>query len=290
MTAVGVGYATDTGLVRDHNEDCLLSRPQDGLWIVADGMGGYAAGEVASGLVIEQTQAMLDQGRELSEALVECNKRIFRAIEEGDGGPGMGSTVVALQLIGCSYKICWVGDSRAYLFDGTSLQQLTRDHSHVQLMVDSGLISSEEAKDHPLRNVITQALGSKSIEVRVETVTGNLFRGDRLLLCSDGLTSELSDDVIASILDWSGSCQEKVDRLVAAAKEMGGHDNITAILVEAPDNGPIRPAGDSTSSEWANGDYAIFARNQRYKTGKFIFPVLLGIVVAVVIALFFIRS
>lgn len=231
---------TDVGRVRDHNEDSLISLPEQEVWLVADGMGGYEAGEVASAIVVEEIPKLLSQQFELNEALEETHRLIHKAAEAGRGELGMGSTAVLLRIDGSTYEIAWVGDSRAYLWDGSSLMQLTRDHSFVQRLLDSGAITEEEALDHPQRNVISQALGADMKEIRVDTVRGKLARNDKILLCSDGLTSELSDSDIAAVLARNESSEVMSKSLVHAANESGGGDNITLILVEAPEDAPKR--------------------------------------------------
>jgi protein phosphatase len=262
------GYKTDVGKVREHNEDNLRSLPEKGLWLIADGMGGNEAGEVASALVIETVPNLLNQGLGLKEALLQTHYRVHRAVKDGLGERGMGSTAVALQLNAESYEIAWVGDSRAYLWNGSSLIRLTRDHSLVQQLLDSGKISQEEAEKHPQRNVITQALGAAMKEVRVDTVKGHLAKGDRILLCSDGLNSELSDYEIAVILSRETSCQELSDRLVEAAIAKRGSDNISVVLVNAPEDAPIRNRKSQTP-QWkaieGNRDQAGQKREKKSK-------------------------
>ena len=240
------GQMTDVGRVRDHNEDRVLCLPDRGLWLVADGMGGYASGEVASAVVVEEVPKLLENGLDIEEALRETHRRIHQAVAQGLGGVGMGSTAVVLQHRGRSYEIAWVGDSRAYLWDGSSLKRLTRDHSLVQQLLDSGAITEDIAQRHPQRNVITQALGSAQAEIRVDTVRGNSLPGDRFLLCSDGLTSELSDREIAAILSGQGTCQTLAERLIEAANGRGGRDNISVLLIEVAGEAATMPATDRT--------------------------------------------
>ncbi|CAG37303.1 PP2C family protein-serine/threonine phosphatase [Desulfotalea psychrophila] len=237
---------TDIGRVRDHNEDSLMSDADRGVWVIADGMGGYEAGEVASAIVVEAFSRLSAEGMALSEVLAETHHCIHRAVEQGQGSAGMGSTAVSLKLIGSNYEIAWVGDSRAYLYDNHSLIQLTRDHSYVQQLVDAGAITTEEAVAHPQRNAISQALGAEMKEVKPDSVKGRLGKGDRLLLCSDGLTSELSDAEIASILSLNQSPETILQQLVQAANDRGGSDNITIIMVDAPEDAPVRGGRGAT--------------------------------------------
>jgi serine/threonine protein phosphatase PrpC len=233
MNKFDIGYGTHPGLSRKRNEDSYLVAPELGLWIVADGMGGHQAGEVASSIVVRELFSSIKQGKALSIAIESVHREIQAAAAHGRGKQGMGSTVVALKLVGLRYEIGWVGDSRAYLWNGR-LQQLTKDHSYVQLMLDNGLINETEALTHPYRNVISRGLGVGGAEknhVEVDTLSGTLNEGDSLLLCSDGLTKEISDQEIAKILLETGDNQSKVDHLIVAALAAGGRDNITVVLV-----------------------------------------------------------
>lgn len=226
---------TDVGRVRDHNEDSVGADPGLGLWVVADGLGGHEAGEVASGLAVSEIPRLVAEGGTLTEAVEQCHGIIRRSPERGVGVPGMGATVVAARLYaGCEFEVCWVGDSRAYVFGRGGLRQITVDHSYVQDLVNAGVITSEEALTHPQRNVVTQCLGSEALRaVEVGRVSGRIEDGDVLLLCSDGLTGEVSDGDIAAVLAADGSLEEKARRLVEDANASGGHDNITVALVPA---------------------------------------------------------
>lgn len=234
------GHATDVGRVRDHNEDTYIAVPENGLWAVADGMGGHSAGEIASAIAVEVIAAEVGNGCPLDEAIEKAHQAILQAALEGQGAPGMGCTVVALKLSGYEVEVAWVGDSRAYLWDG-ALRPLSRDHSFVQQLIDSGAISEEEARHHPQRSVITQALGADELKtVRVDSVRDILARGERLLLCSDGLTGEVDDAYIADVMSRTSDSQQAVEQLIAAANNNGGSDNVTVILVDAPANAPRR--------------------------------------------------
>ncbi len=234
---------TDVGCVRDHNEDALWADAEAGLYIVADGMGGHAAGEVASAIVVEKVPEFVRQGRDPAQALCETHQVIRRAADEGRGAAGMGSTAVVLRTRGTDYEIAWVGDSRAYLWDGKGLRQLTRDHSFIQRLLDAQAISFEDAGQHPDRNVITQALGMvEYAQVHPDTATGRLYRGEKILLCSDGLSGEVSDDEIVLVLASNEGSESQGQALVDRARRAGGADNITVILVRASDDAPPRPS------------------------------------------------
>lgn len=231
--AVDFGHGTHVGLRRDHNEDTYCAEPELGLWLVADGMGGHEHGEVASALARETVVAEVAYGRSLIEAIREADVEIIRhSRDKGEALP-MGTTVAAVAVRGDSYEVAWVGDSRVYLYNG-SLKQITHDHSYVQELVAQGAITPEQAKHHPHRNVVTQALGvTEPDQLRIETIAGHLEPGQCLLLCSDGLTEEVDDEAIAEILGRGLSLQEAVDHLILAALDMGGSDNVTVVLLGA---------------------------------------------------------
>jgi len=235
------GFSTNVGNVRSHNEDYFRTEPELGLWVVADGMGGHKGGETASAIaadfIVDKTKA----GDPLEKSIAEAHHAIIQASEEGKGPEGMGTTVVALRINENNYEIAWVGDCRAYLWDGITLKQLTKDHSYVQHLVDSGVISASESANHPYQDVLIQALGAADInDVNVETITHELHQNEQILLCSDGLTKEITDKGIADTLALELEEQEKVDLLIRTALKNGGKDNITAILVSAGDDAPVR--------------------------------------------------
>jgi protein phosphatase len=233
MNNIDFALGTHTGLVRELNEDNYLAMPELGLWVVADGMGGHEAGEVASGITILEIARSIKQGMPLAEAIETAHRAIQAAAQRGEGAADMGSTVVAAKLDGLRYEIAWVGDSRAYLWNGT-LHQLTTDHSYVQLLLNAGLITESEIPEHPSRNVISQALGvggGDKANIKVDRVSGELGESDTLLLCSDGLSGEVTGDDIAVILAETTDAQTRVDRLIAAALEAGGKDNVTVIVI-----------------------------------------------------------
>ncbi len=235
MMKIDYACGTHPGLVREVNEDAYFADPGLGLWIVADGMGGHQAGEVASGIVIKELPLAIQKGETLADAIDMAHILIQMASDETDVARHMGSTVVALQLTGLHYQIAWVGDSRAYLWNGLALRRLTKDHSYVQLLLDMGMIMEEEMYTHPSRNVISQGLGvggaGSGNSVKVDEVEGTLVPGDTLLLCSDGLTGEIREYLISEIMASTQDNQERLARLIEAALNGGGSDNITAILV-----------------------------------------------------------
>lgn len=241
-------YATHVGLVRDHNEDNCLARPDLGLWVVADGMGGHLGGEIASAIVIDEIERRVSQGESLADSISASHAAVIDAANRGDGQKGMGSTVVALRIDGTRFQIAWVGDSRAYLAGIHGLRQISQDHSFVQQLLDTGAISDEEAVVHPDRNVISQAIGNAGLgAVKVDSIVGQLHQGDQILLCSDGLTSEVEAPQIAEFLGAPGDEAQRVESLIAAALDHGGNDNVTVILVSAPTDAPPHPVRGSTT-------------------------------------------
>lgn len=233
--------ATHPGLKRGNNEDCFLSAPDADLWVVADGMGGHEAGEVASAIVRETFEHMAQLGKPLSlqDAIQKSHEQILSSAEQGIGAFGMGSTVVALQSQKKNYQIAWVGDSRAYLWtpddQGGKLTRITTDHSYVQMLYTSGAITADEVDTHPDKNIITQCLGMQELaQVKVDVAQGQWQRNQWILLCSDGLTDELNDESIAQILEHSPNSLTAVDQLLHEALTSGGRDNITIQIIESP--------------------------------------------------------
>lgn len=231
---------------RDHNEDCFVADAGQGLAMVADGMGGHAGGEIASGIARDVICNAVKQGGALVDAVLAAHRAIQQASIDGVGRRGMGTTVVAAHFTGYRYRLAWVGDSRAYLWDGGRLLQLTRDHSYVESLLASAAITLDEARHHPQRNLITQALGVGDEPLTVDEVSGELAQGEILLLCSDGLNDELDDAVLARLLAEAGPASaDLAHRLVAAAVAAGGHDNVSAVVVRAGRDAPVqgdRPA------------------------------------------------
>lgn len=239
MPPLNYSAATDKGLCRDNNEDTYFAGPEVGVWLVADGMGGHEAGEVASAIVRDSVKQLVQTNTALPTAIELAHTAILESVKNGVGAPGMGSTVVALKSRHNEYEIAWVGDSRAYLWtfqaDGGSLEQLTLDHSYVQMLVDTGAISAAEVDNHPDKNVITQCLGSVELrQVNVDQVHGVWEKDQWVLLCSDGLTDELDDEALARILCESRTPKEAVSKLLQGALDSGGSDNVTIQIIESP--------------------------------------------------------
>lgn len=226
------GSRTDVGCVRDHNEDSLVVTPP--LFVVADGMGGHAAGEVASEIattVLAEKAPKTPDAEALGRAVEDANLEIIAAAEDGRGREGMGTTCTAAILQEERLVIAQVGDSRAYLLHQGKLQQLTRDHSLVAMMVEAGQLTPEEARVHPRRSVITRALGTDP-STKPDLYEIDVEAGDRLLLCSDGLYGMVEDPDIQAIMTRTADPQRCASQLVNEAIAAGGNDNVTVIVVD----------------------------------------------------------
>lgn len=252
------GARSDTGRVRENNEDSFRLAPELGLFVLSDGMGGLASGEVASRLSVEtvvehcrdaSTDSSLPLVGERIDGISKASNRLASAIRlanqvvheaaQRNGTEGrMGATLVAVQFDEERMRIAHVGDSRIYRLRGSALEQLTRDHSFVAEQMRQGRMTAQEAGSSTLQSVLIRAIGVDP-EVEVEVTDELVMEGDAVLLCSDGLTRELSDEQIAEVLGESGDAQQAADTLVDLAKQAGGGDNITVIVLRwAP-----RPVG-----------------------------------------------
>lgn len=239
MEFKSVGF-THRGGVRKHNEDAFLEAPESGLWVVADGMGGYQAGDVASQLTCDTVERELRRGetglsvRELEQALCQANDRIRQYGREALEGQMVGSTVVALLIHSGHYHLFWAGDSRCYLARSNKVVQISRDHSQVADMVEQGLLEPAQAERHPLAHVITRALGVEDT-VALDYRTGEVRPDDMFLLCSDGVSKEFNCEELAGFVN----CAQISDASLAimhAALVNECNDNITCIIVN------VRPA------------------------------------------------
>lgn len=237
---ISFGSRTDIGYVRDHNEDSLIIIPP--LFAVADGMGGHEAGEIASEITVntlaELAPSHLD-AEGLTAAVEAANYNVMKAPRQGIGRDGMGTTLTAAMLEGERLLIAQAGDSRAYLLHKGHLQQITRDHSLMADLIEAGQITPEEARVHPNRSVITRAIGS-DIHMRPDIYELNVDAGDRILLCSDGLSSMISNNAIESIMRRQSDAQHCADELVTAALENGGADNVTVVVADVPGFSEVR--------------------------------------------------
>ena len=231
------GARSDVGLVRGHNEDSFLLRAP--LFVVSDGMGGHAAGEVASSIAVETVGELAPGTADdvlLGAAVEAANKAVIRGAEEGIGKPGMGCTATSVLIEKNHVAVAHVGDSRVYLLHQGTLVRITHDHSYVEELVDSGQITADEARTHPSRSIITRALGSDP-DMYADHFTLEVNTGDRLILCSDGLSGMIPDSEIESLAVSSATPQQAADNLVAAALTAGGADNVTVVVVDVLNDG-----------------------------------------------------
>jgi len=234
------GASTDVGMVRQQNEDSFLA--EETLFVVADGMGGHNAGEVASALAVTTLKAGarlgIDTTEDFRELVQQANSAIYTASLDDSTQSGMGTTVTALSIVEGEEPrvlVANVGDSRAYLWRSGALSRLSVDHSYVQELVNEGIITPEAARVHPRRNIVTRALGIDR-SVMVDVFTHFVRTGDRIVLCSDGLVDEVADNEIARVLGQHTDPQETAEALVMVANTNGGRDNTTVIVVDVLDD------------------------------------------------------
>lgn len=228
------GTATHSGCVRDHNEDRYLAAPDHGIWLVADGMGGHFGGDVAAQILVDETASVHraatapDLHARFHDRVARANDAI-RAHSERHEGVTIGTTLAGLLIHDRSFVVSWCGDSRVYLLREGKLHQVSRDHTEVQELLDTGAITQEQAENWPRRNVITRAIGVHE-EAMIEDRFGDLQDRDIFLLCSDGLTGHVNDDEIASHLRGQ-SAQRACEALLNLTLERGANDNVTLIVV-----------------------------------------------------------
>jgi serine/threonine protein phosphatase PrpC len=246
MTPAAFGL-TDVGRRREKNEDAFVVEPALGLYAVADGWGGHAAGEIASTLAVTALEESMrdggfrpdsatteDAAKVLGTAILDANRRICDSIQSHDEHRGMGTTLVALLAVAGKAVLAHVGDSRAYLVRAGALSRLTSDHSWVNEQVKLGLLTDDDAQRHPMRNIVTRALGSRP-DVAMDFLVEDLAPGDVFVLCSDGLNTMLSDAEIRALVERHRGRPDAACRaLVAAANERGGEDNVTVVVIEVP--------------------------------------------------------
>ena len=227
------GHASHPGVVREHNEDAYSFDLAKMIWVVADGMGGNSKGEVASRIAALVVKNKAAEEVDLEQAIETGNAAIQMAARR-QGGVKMATTIVALRIDPeVNFELAWVGDSRAYRWREGKLEALTHDHSFVQELLDSGVIDQAEAEDHPYKNVVTRSLSSKKEKpLKIDSITGKLQPGQRVLLCTDGLTKELEDPEIEACLGLGKSAQTTTDELQRRALKNGGEDNITALIID----------------------------------------------------------
>lgn len=228
---------TNVGLVRAGNEDSVLC--EHPLYVVADGLGGHAAGEVASRMAVDRLReitlspevSVADAQQQLADAVRDANHRIHASATQDPEHAGMGTTITAAVAVGDTLAFAHVGDSRAYLFRDGELTHVTEDHTPVQRAVRAGVISAEEAVRHPNRHVLAQAVGLDA-NIEVDTPTVELRSGDRIVLCTDGLTDPVPDPAMTRLLGRFGTPQQAVDGLIKEALNGGGPDNVTVIVLD----------------------------------------------------------
>lgn len=231
-TPTSYAARTDVGNVREHNEDSYMAKSP--LFVVADGMGGHEAGEVASKIAVDTMAAHAPKGpnpEALANAVIEANAAVLRGAQNGTGKPGMGTTLTAVTVFDDEVTVAQVGDSRAYLLHDGALQRITRDHSLMAELIEQGRLTEEEARFHPQRSVITRALGSDP-NMQPDTFTLQVEDGDRLMLCSDGLSSMVADDIIEAIMRQHVGPAQACDALVNEALASGGLDNVTVVIID----------------------------------------------------------
>ena len=229
---------TDVGRVRTRNEDALLLRPERGLFAVADGMGGHAAGDIASRIAVDVLDERTahpsdDPGAQLADAARAAHDAILKAARADSSLQGMGTTLTALRVLdgGDACLIAHVGDSRAYRWRNGALRQLTRDQTWVQDQVDAGLLSAEQARSHPFSAMLTCALGIRDVSLDIQILRPECGPGDTFLLCSDGLVARLRDEDLRRVLARHDDLERTARALVSAANDAGGPDNITVALI-----------------------------------------------------------
>ncbi|HEY5091760.1 MAG TPA: PP2C family serine/threonine-protein phosphatase [Acidimicrobiales bacterium] len=297
MTHWRFAEATDTGLVRQSNQDAVYV--DDSLAIVADGMGGHAAGEVASEMTIELLRSGFagDQSVEgLYNAINAANISVLNDARENPNHFGMGTTVIAIGLTVdgegvTSPTLCHVGDSRAYQLRDGALRLLTDDHSVAEEWVRMGRLTPEEAAVHPRRHQLTRGVGVEDT-IAVDVMSVHALRGDRLLLCSDGLSNELDSDTLARLASAPFTLEESVTQLIEAAKEAGGHDNISAVLLEFDDinvaSTPIQRTISSTTPPVAKSAAATTVRRRKKRGLTWRTPFVAAVLIGVVVGAYFI--
>lgn len=231
------GARTDVGAVRQINEDALVTRPEIGLWAVADGMGGHEVGDVASRMIVDSLSQQLNSANGLADfveqveqAVLDVNQQIMDYADLMFDSATMGSTLVALLICGRVGVCLWAGDSRLYRMRNHQLTQLSRDHSHVQELIEMGAIQPEDAVHHPNANIITRAVGVEE-DAFVDINVFNTQIGDTFLLCSDGLYNTVSDEEIARVLTQRDA-QQMAEELVEMSLARGAPDNVSVVVVK----------------------------------------------------------
>ncbi len=268
------GSRSDVGLVRAHNEDSFLMRAP--VFAVCDGMGGHAAGEVASAIAVDTIGRLAPGVADdvlLGAAVESANTAVIEGAQKGIGKPGMGCTASCVLIEKNKMAVAHVGDSRVYLLRHGTLVRVTHDHSYVEELVDSGQITADEARVHPSRSIITRALGSDP-DMYADHFSLDVYRGDRIIVCSDGLSSMIPDSQIEAVAVSAATPQQAADNLTAAALTAGGADNVTVLVIDVTDDG-----------------IASANRKRLAKHAGVVMGILAGVVVlAVAFGIFFVRG
>lgn len=267
--ALQIVSATDPGRVRAHNEDCVESRPELGIVVLADGMGGYNAGEVASGMAtsliasglsaawtadalknLDRSAATALAHSRLQDQVAAANTAIFEAAQRDPHCAGMGTTLVVCLFYDDFVSVAHIGDSRLYRMRNDVLEQLTRDHSLLQEQIDAGLISKEDARQSHNKNLVTRALGIDP-DVDAEIHTYDVMEGDIYLLCSDGLNDMIEDDEMQmTLIALRSNLELTAQQLVQAANDAGGRDNVSVMLIKVVQSFPVRPSFWARIRSW----------------------------------------
>jgi protein phosphatase len=248
------GAVTHVGKVRERNEDSYLTRPEAGIWAVADGMGGHQGGDLASQTVIEALRS-IESPTSAADLLSHCENQVaiangrLKKISSERGGAIIGATLAVLLAYDSHYACVWSGDSRIYVVRAGQITQLSRDHTEVQQLLSEGVITPKEAKTWPGSNVITRAIGVFD-EPELEMSSGPLQPGDSFVICSDGLTQHVQDDEILSCVGTSLS-QQACDRLLELTLQRGAVDNVTVVVVRYhPESAPTTPSDPEPPDLW----------------------------------------
>lgn len=264
------------GLVREHNEDSCISNVQDQLWLVADGVGGNAGGQIASQLAAQTVERKYRQGCDLRTAILEANDAIRLAVSRQSELKGMATTIVAAGFSGSDFQLAWLGDSRAYLISNAGMRLLSSDHNVANELLLKGKIKADEAVSHPGQHELTQALGQYSL-AEIPIISGTLNEHDVLLLCSDGLSGVLSETAIMETIQRTSGLKAMADDLLQQVLGAGAPDNIGFILIKKSANAELSKTNSGPSE-------------RRIQSGKNYAPltgVILIVVILVVVSLFF---
>lgn len=237
------------GSVREINEDCLVDDLENGIWVVADGVGGNGNGQVASQIAVQTIERNLRQGMKLRAAIEHANETLREAMQDNPDLEGMATTVMACRFDAGHFEISWVGDSRAYLINAQGIVQLSRDHNLANHLYENGEITEYEAEKHSGQHQLTQALGQMDLE-KLPKVVGELHDQDCLLLCTDGLTGVLGDEEIYSLVHTPKSLEHVSEELLARVLEEGAPDNVSLALIRFAEDPGVTKASDFASNSY----------------------------------------